>query len=712
MTHEPEGLLKWAVEILKRQFLVAVSVFLSLVIVCVLIVALLTRFYSATALVVFDPSEAELLGITEAGQQGGATLGVIETEVEIARSADVLSAVIERLNLSTDDEFRYRPSSVNRVLGWIGLSPVADPLLDGEDGELRREAERTAVVQNLSRALNIRRQGITSILSISAESRSPEKAATIANAVAEEYIAFQARNKATTAAKAARLLSARVEAMSAGIRQVEDRLDLFIASAAERYGSGEVVARVKSLKAELERAGTGAERLRAEAASLAGLSRSGLKGVNPELLRSDGDIAKLMAERQEQEATLGKLQPNEKSKLTATRKRLAELDRDLDAAAGRFAGRLAEERDAADRRVDELRGALQASLADITIPNEGMVEFYTLQQEAKSSRDLYDATLSRLRQLELQANFAIANSRLVARALLPERISFPPVKIMLGLAFVLALAGAGAAAVLREQYIGGFRSTEQVEALTGHTVLASVPRYRPPSGRLANALIETPLSHYAETIRRARLNIEVSLDFPEKFSLMVTSTTMGEGKSTLSLALAETFAEAGRKTILVDADLRRPSIAGMVDGEVDAGLFDVLTRTDVPLEHVIVRDRRMPNGNLSFLFGADNPGLPTDRLVASDRFTELLAGLTGYFDVVIIDTPPIGHVVDAGIIAQKVDLSLYVVQWGMTSQIEVRTGIRELEKARARSLSLVVNQSGEKSTSSSAQGGYYYYTKG
>lgn len=705
---EQASLVVWMLDILKRQFMVAVTVFISIIVVAILLTALLERLYSATALVVFDATEAQLLGLTDANSPSGSVLGVIETEVEIARSTDVLNAVIDKLDLANDDEFRYRPSSVNQALGFIGLSPVVEPLARDEDSDLRREAERTAVVQNLAKALNVRRQGITNIISISAESRSPEKAARIANQVAADYIAFQARNKATTASNAARLLSARVEAMSSSIREVEDQLDLFIASAAERYGSGDVAARVRQLKGELEKQASQSERRRADANALSSFRQNGQIAAG----LSNPQIADMLATRQDLLGSLAALQQGDREQQNSIRKRLEELDQRLSTATEDYSRQLGQQEEAAAQRERDLRAQLQASLADITIPNEGMVEFYTLQQEAKSGRDLYDATLSRLRQLELQANFAIADSRLVSRAMLPERISFPPVKIMLGLAFVLALAGAAGAAVVREQYIGGFMTSDQIEAMTGRSVLATIPKYRPPSNDMPNALLEAPLSHYSEALRRAKLNIEVSLDFPEKLRVMLTSTTTGEGKSTLSLALAETFAEAGRKTILIDADLRRPSIAAMVGIDVRAGLFDVLSRNDVSLEHAIVRDMRQPHGNLAFLPGSPNPGLPTDRLVASDRFSELLDTLQGYFDVIIIDTPPIGHVVDAQIIAHKVDLGLYVVHWGQTSQIEVRTGIRELEKAKACALSIVMNQSRERSTTYGTPSGYGYYSRG
>ncbi|MXN67222.1 hypothetical protein GR183_20130 [Stappia sp. GBMRC 2046] len=708
---QEQNLLAWAAEVLKRQLIVAIAVFLCVVVLSVLLVAMLERFYTATALVVVDPTESRLLGMMERGRQDDAALGVIETEVEIARSADVLDAVIERLELAEDDEYRYRPSSVNRVLGWIGLSPVADPLMVGEGARLRREAERAAVVQNLARTLNVRRRGITSIISVSAESRSPEKAAMIANAVAEEYIAFQARSKAMSAERAVRLLDGRVEAMSANIRNVEDRLDLFIASAAERYGTPEVATRVRELKTllkdETERAGN----LRADAASLARLrSQDGELEDIAELV-GGGTLNRTLAERRAAQTFLQQAGPDETERANAVRERLAEIDRTLETTIGEYKQNLSQARQEAKDRIGELRAELQSSLGDISIPNEGMVEFYTLQREAESGRQLYDETLTRLRQLELQSNFAIADARIVSRAMLPEEISFPAVKIMLGLGFAAALATAWGAAVLREQYIGGYRSVDQIEALTGQTVLSSIPYYRPLSGDLANALVEEPLSPYAEALRRAKLNIDVMLDFPEKLSLIMTSTTRGEGKSTVALGLAETYALAGRRTVLVDADLRQPSIASMVGEAQGAGLFDWLTRTDVPLQSVIYPDQRPRHGELSFIFGGSRDELPTDRLVASERFGELLKALSDAFEVIIIDTPPFGQVVDAGIMARNVDLSLYIVQWGATSQIEAWTGLRELERARASRLSVIVNQSKEKSTSYAYGYGYHSDTK-
>jgi capsular exopolysaccharide synthesis family protein len=163
------------------------------------------------------------------------------------------------------------------------------------------------------------------------------------------------------------------------------------------------------------------------------------------------------------------------------------------------------------------------------------------------------------------------------------------------------------------------------------------------------------------------------------------------------------FSQSGRKTLLIDADLRRPSIARILGFEPERGLYDFLTGAST-LRDAVTTDIRYDGQQLSLLPGRDQQGMPTDRMIESERFGSLLRSAATSFDVVVVDTPPIGEVVDARIIARQTDLCLYVVQWGQVNQMSVLEGLRELARGAPARAALVLNQSAD---GASMSAGYY-----
>lgn len=682
-----------ALSAVRRRYLLAIFTFVVVLGLGLFATILLERKYTATALVVVDSSTSRLLEFGSAISSGPDDPNLIGTQVELARSPRVLSAVGEDLGLARDDEFRYRPSIVNRALVVLGLGAVAPPdnapLAPGE-----RDAQRSAIVENLDRALNIRRRGVTNVIAISAQSASPTKAADLATAVATRYVDLQTQARSEAAKSAALILAAQVAVLEQSIRQSEKNLDGFIDSSATRYGRPDQVDAINSLRTQIEREGSLAEQQRLEAGRLTRFLET-------------GDLADLSAS-----PTIPGLAPllQRRANLLAESggddldQRLASIDADLHAAATRLKDEVESGTSAARSRQSELRTQLQGAVGDITLPNDATVQLYTIQREARSARELYDASLNRLRQLEQQAAISVSDVRVVSPAMVPIRISFPPVNILFGLSFLLAIAAACGAAILREHVIGGITSADQVEAILGEHVLVTVPRYSPPDGGAVHALSVAPLSAYAESIRKLKLSIESHLDFPRQMTLMITSTHPDEGKTTIALSLSEAFEDAGRKVLLIDADMRRPSLHAMLGIEPKVALVDVLTGSADAVSALTPIDRR--EGGVRFaLLGRDRVNIPTDRLLDSDRFTNLLSIVQKQFDVIIIDTPPVGLVVDGLVMSRQVDMVGYVVRWGRTNQRDISAGLRDLQTYGASNVGVVLNQSEE---SSLIMSGPYY----
>lgn len=209
-----------------------------------------------------------------------------------------------------------------------------------------------------------------------------------------------------------------------------------------------------------------------------------------------------------------------------------------------------------------------------------------------------------------------------------------------------------------------------------------------------------PLAPAAEAFRVLRTNLQfMGLDEPLK-SVVITSASPGEGKSTSAANLAVAFAQAGQNTCLVDADLRRPTVAKLFGVDNWIGLTSALISQD-GLEGT-VQPSRVPG--LTLLTSGPVPPNPAE-LLGSQRMADLLAELEAKFDVVIIDTPPVLAVTDAAILAPKTGGVVLVVRSGEVPRQQVQRAREALETVRARILGVTL--SGVKAE---GRDGYYYYS--
>lgn len=193
------------------------------------------------------------------------------------------------------------------------------------------------------------------------------------------------------------------------------------------------------------------------------------------------------------------------------------------------------------------------------------------------------------------------------------------------------------------------------------------------------AIVTRPLSPFAEAIRRIQLGVDV-LAPKGKRCIFVTSAIPGEGKTTVAIALARQLSMTGASTLLIDADMRQPSVHRYLNEKVGDGLIGFLSRPQsADVEHLAIVSEAATG--VSFVLGAQASATATDALLMSTRFDQLMDFAREKYDVVIIDTPPIGLVVDAAIVARHCVLGLFVVRYASTNQHQVRASLRDLRRA-------------------------------
>jgi capsular exopolysaccharide synthesis family protein len=635
-----------------------------------LVTSQLEKRYTATALLAVDTREAQMLGF-EPGIVDGIGAGtVVDTQVEIARSSAVLGRAANTLGLVNWPEFAIRPPLIETIGSFFGFGPPEGATLPvSRTFNDLSATDRATLLKELTERLEISRRGLTSIVSISASATTPDGAAQIANAVANAYLQEQIESKLNSTERAAEFLRGRVASLATDITNLEQQIDDFLQTKLAEATTPET----RALMTQLRDAARDRD---SSAATLSGL-QTAMKAQDYTRLSLlvDGQQSSLARQRA---ALIDEMASTDQQRSEAARTKLTALDAEIRTAAERRIASVQSEVAAAESRNATLRTQVDEALARQQLPKEFSVEIFRLQRDLETRRGLYDNFLTKLGQVEQQTDFNLPDSRVVAAAAPPDRSSYPPIVIIAVCAVVLSFIGGLGLAVLREHYVGGVTSVEQLEDVAHIPILAGVPRLAASvgGGRPDMAIINQPLSAFSEAIRRVRLGVEAFVP-KGKLCIFVTSPLPGDGKTTMALALARHAATTGSKTLLIDADMRHPSIHRVLDHVPERSLIDFLAGTPGKA------DGQMPviresSSNLDFILGADGNAIATDVMLMSDRFAELMKFARDNYDVVILDTPPIGLVVDARIVARFCDVGIFVVRQGATSQHHIRSSLRDL----------------------------------
>lgn len=708
---ESEIDLRSIIGLLRRRLALIVSTTVLIVGVAATIAFTLTPLYTASALIMVDPSRKNLLEDTNLSSSTAADNARIDSEVELARSDNVLLKVIEREQLISDPEFGVSVGLRARVLSFFGVPapelPTGEEALNQTLGKLRS-------------AVTVQRRGLTYLISMQVRSESPQRAARLSNALAEVYIQDQLSSKVSGAISSLSVLQGRLEQARNSIATSESTYDEFIASNIDTIARDSGRTDLANLQNQI----AALEASRQQTASLANTVQTAIAGNN-----IDAIVANLQSQAlSELEAQRGRLQrdlssPNASTPdvdLQAELSRIEQLI--IDTATSEVSALQSQVQQTQDQSAS-LRQNLRSEVIGSALSADTLAQIFELQQNAQLARAQYQTLLSRAQDLEAQADLQLADSRVVSTALAPTSPSFPNKTLIVLLAGLAGLGLGLALAFLYENLVGGFTSDEQVATVLKRRVAATIPRQQGKNEgeSRANAVVSAPLSIYSESVRRARASIDQAIRQSDRAReadnghiVMVTSSHPNEGKTTLALSLARSASLAGQSVLLIDCDLRKPSVHRHIGLEPDTGLLDLLESQDADhmeaLKKIVVRD---PLSNASIVVGSRRSNLPTDQLLNSTSFQRILAAARRTFDYVVLDTSPAGPVVDALYLSPQVDAVAFVVKWASTSQSEVRHNIDAIANAGGDDLPVLValtQQEQSRSDYYKKYSGYYSYT--
>lgn len=648
--------------------------------------------YTATALVLVDPSKKNLLDPDQPPGASSSDSARVDSEVELVKAETVLLAVAQELQLASDPEFGARLGTRDALMAFLRLGDAALPT---------GEAALKQIIDRLRDAVGIDRRGSTFLIAVDARSERPELAARIANAVARNYIHQQLEAKVASTLASRDIIQARVTEASKAVAASENAFDGFVDANIDRLGEATGRTDFAALRNQIDLLA----RNRATTVSAVNTASVGLERRDwAAVARSLADEAVGRLERQRQ-ALLHRLAGAvaEDDPAVDLRAQLAGIESQLESAATSAVSTLRQQLGADQQKAGTLRAQLRDAVLSSDLPPDILTSIYELQQNAELARRNYQTLLSRQNDLDTQAFLQVADSRLVAEATAPSSPSFPVPGTVLPIAAIVGVSIGVGVALLIENFIGGFTGVPQAAAILKLPVVAATPRQRvlkrdgleAPS--VADAMLLAPLSAYAESIRRIRVGIDQVLRRTratastegEGAIIVVSSAAPGEGKTTMALSLARAYALSGHATLLVDCDLRKPSIHRQLGVEASGGLLEYLIGADqaFDLKSIMTVDLGSP---AQVVLGSRRSDIATDQLVAGRTLTRILGVARQTFDVVILDTPPVGPVVDGLYLAGMADAILLVVKWSSTPQQDVRSAVSALVAAKLDSTPVLV----------------------
>ena len=402
-------------------------------------------------------------------------------------------------------------------------------------------------------------------------------------------------------------------------------------------------------------------------------------------------------------------------KLTQLNNQLKEVDAQIVAELKKVVGKLRGQYTTALQRESMLREALETQKQEANKLNESAGEYTILKRDVETNRQLYEGLLEKLKQAGVSAALKTTNYRIVDRASPPGGPIEPNIPRNLMFSIVLGLASGVGLAFLLEGLDNTVRTTEQAQAISGLPSLGMIPlgsksaREGPNPKRLVIATSKEavelvtqvrPQSQMAESYRALRTSLLLSnLGAPPKV-IMVTSALPQEGKTTTSINCAVVLAQKGVRVLLIDADLRRPSIHKTLGMGPHSGLSNVLTGS-IKLEQAITSTSILPN---LFVLPAGTPPPNPAELLASSNMRDVLDKLSETYDHIVVDTPPSLSVTDAVVLSPRADAVVLVIRSGQTTKQALRRSRDILTQVNAKVVGVLLN-----AVDLSSPDYYYYY---
>ncbi|MFZ0761987.1 MAG: polysaccharide biosynthesis tyrosine autokinase [Candidatus Sulfotelmatobacter sp.] len=640
----------------------------------------------------------------------------LETEVKILQSDLLALQVVKELGLDRRPEFG-------------GKTTASPSSLDLDPDPLQADPARTSAVLSSFRSnLKVTLAPNTHIVEVSFRSPDKDLAATVVNSLMESYRDDNFKSRFDSTMQASDWLKKQLVDLEMKVETSQEKLVRY-EKEHEILGIDEKQNITTAKLDELNRALTAAESERMDKEAVYRLVESGdadtiasAAGVLDAAGTQSQPGATLLGSLRAKEADV-KIQAAELStqfgpsypKLAELNNQLKEIDVQIQLETEKAAAKIRGQYMAAVQRQNLLQGAFDKQKQEANELNESAIQYSLLKRDLDSNRQLYEGLLEKLKEAGVSAGLKSNNFRIVDVARVPTSPVEPDIPRNLAFAVMLGLTSGVGLAFLLEGLDNTVRTTDQAQMISGLPPLGMIPMGSRMAHEGANPkrlVIATskeavelvtqvrPQSQMAESYRALRTSLLLSnLGAPPKV-IMITSALPQEGKTTTSINCAVVLAQKGIRVLLIDADLRRPSIHKTLGMGPRSGLSNVLTGS-ATLQQAITRSPVLPN--LSVLPAGTPPPNPAE-LLASANMRDILEELRGQYDHIVIDTPPTLSVTDAVVLSPRADSIVLVIRSGQTTKQALRRSRDILMQVNAKVSGVLLN-----AVDLSSPDYYYYY---
>ncbi len=664
-----------------------------------------TPLYMATATLEITPEDNKITKFEEVMASELKSREYYETQISLLKSTTLMENVIEKLNLMENpviqEELFGDPNAKKGLLATIKkeIKILIKGVIKGEDSELKNSLitddyrKNNALLKYMQGNMEAQTSRDSMLVTISFSSSSRALSQQVINSVAEEFLAWKMEKKMEASQLAQDFLMKQIESTKIKLEKAEENLNYFAKSA----GIVSLETSMNSVYRQLEELNTALAVAEADLVLKQSVfeqaKKEGLSNL-PQVL--DSKVIDLLKEKQaELQSQYDDLAVTFKDGYPMVRQlnsRIDALDKKIAIEENSIFKSIETQYRGGVETVERLRERVMSQEARTIDLNERTTQYKILDREVNTNKQIYDSLLQRSKEIESMVGVSPSNIGIVDRASLPILPYKPNVKRNLLLAIVIGCFLGVGLAFLLENLDDTITNPDQISDRFHIPILGVIPLADGKNDYpVEKTFVSDPRASVSEALRTTRISLQLSGGDSHSKSFVITSSSQGEGKTTIATNLTAAYASAGQRTLLIDCDLRRPRVHKIFQNgnnghDNSRGLSSFLA--GVADKPVILQTGI---DNLHYMPAGPIPPNPVE-LLASRRFSEMIKSLQKQFDQIVLDAPPHNGLADVLVIVRQVGGVVLVSSIGETTRDSLRIFKNSMKNVQGKILGSIVNK--------------------